>query len=114
MKADWFITYHDIPDLLHNWLVGLGVRDPERAARDLRDLIRRAGPGCMDLIARIAVQLHSVLPRCPEPGMALSNLERYIAARPEPEPLLRKLADNPKTTEILLQVFSTSQHLSDL
>ena len=30
------------------------------------------------------------------------------------ESTLRKLAENPKTTEILLQVFSTSQHFSEL
>ena len=22
MKAEWFLNYHDIPDLLQNWLVG--------------------------------------------------------------------------------------------
>ena len=108
MKAEWFLNYHDIPDLLQNWLVGLGVRDPERAGRDVRDLIKKAGPGCLTLIAKLAVQLDGVLPRCPDPGMALSNLERYLAAGPEHEPTLRKLVDNPRTTEILLQVFSTS------
>ena len=45
--------------------------------------------------------------------MALANLERFVAAQPVPEPALRKLAENIKTTEILLQVFSTSQYLSD-
>ena len=68
----------------------------------------------MDLIARIAVQLDTVLPRCPEPGMALANLERFVAGQPDPEPALRKLAENPKTTEILLQVFSTSQYFSEV
>ena len=114
MKAEWFLNYHDIPDLLQNWLVGLGVRNPERAGRDVRDLIKKAGPGCLNLIAKLAVQLDAVLPRCPDPGMALSNLERYVAAGPEHEPTLRKLVDNPRTTEILLQVFSTSQYLSDV
>src|SRR5262249_22769622 len=112
MKAEWFLNYHDIPDLLQSWLVGLGVRDPERGERDVRDMVERLGPGSLDLVARLAVQLNSVLPRCPEPGMALSNLERYVAAGPDPAPTLTKLAESPKTTEILLQVFSTSQYLS--
>jgi glutamate-ammonia-ligase adenylyltransferase len=114
MTADWFLSHHDNPLLLKRWLGELGVRDQERAARDLRDLIERAGPSCIDLIAQIAAQLESVLPRYPEPGMALSNLERFIASRPHPQSPIHKLAESPKTTEILLQVFSTSQHFSEI
>ena len=86
MNADWLLSSRDTPELLQDWLVGLGVRDAERAGRDFRDLIERAGAGCLDVIALIAAQLQTLLPRCPEPGMALSNLERYIAAVPRPEP----------------------------
>ncbi|MGA2700825.1 MAG: bifunctional [glutamate--ammonia ligase]-adenylyl-L-tyrosine phosphorylase/[glutamate--ammonia-ligase] adenylyltransferase [Isosphaeraceae bacterium] len=114
MNADGFLSYRDNPELLESWLIGLGVRDPQRAGRDLQDLIDRAGPGRMELITRIAIQLDTVLPRCPEPGMALANLERFVAGQSDPEPALRKLADNLKTTEILLQVFSTSQYLSEV
>ena len=114
MNADGFLSYRDKPELLESWLSGLGVRDPQRAGRDLLDLIDRAGPGRMELIGRIAVQLDAVLPRCPEPGMALANLERFVAGQPDPEPALRKLAENIRTTEILLQVFSTSQYLSEV
>ena len=114
MNAEGFLSYRDKPELLESWLWGLGVRDPRRAGRDLQDLIDRAGPGRLELIARIAVQLDTVLPRCPEPGMALANLERFVAGQPDPEPGLRNLAENIKTTEILLQVFSTSQYLSEV
>ena len=51
MNAGWFLNYHEIPELLENWLAGLGVRDAERGARDLVDLTRRAGPGRLDRIA---------------------------------------------------------------
>ncbi len=114
MNSDLLFRYGGKPELLENWLIGLGVRDPQRAGRDLQDLIDRAGAGHMELIARIVVQLDSVLPRCPDPGMALANLERFVAGQPDPEPALRKLADNIKFTEILLQVFSTSQYLSEV
>src|SRR5580692_6746700 len=70
MTTGWFLTYRDVPEVIERWLAGLGVRDPERGARDLADLARRAGPDCLDLVGRIAVQLEAVLPRCPEPGMA--------------------------------------------
>ena len=64
------------------WLAGLGVRDPERGASDLADLTRRAGPERLERVARIAAQLDAVLPRCPDPGMALTNLDRSLAAVP--------------------------------
>ena len=46
--------------------------------------------------------------------MALANLEQFVAGQPDPEPTLCKLAENIKTTEILLHVFSTSQYLSEV
>src|ERR1700720_1314228 len=105
MTPAWFLAYHEIPELIQPWLVGLGVRDPERGGRDLADLTRRAGPACLELVARIAVQLDQVLPRCADPGMALVNLERFMAAVPRIETTLRNLAENPRAIEIVLQVF---------
>jgi glutamate-ammonia-ligase adenylyltransferase len=114
MTPTWFQTYHDIREIVERWLAGLGVRDPERGARDLADLTRRAGPECLSLVSRIAVQLDQVLPRCADPGMALVNLERFTAAVPRIEATLRQLAEHPRATEILVQVFSTSQYLSEV
>src|SRR5438067_210738 len=114
MTAGWFLTYHEIPELVRGWLAGLGVRDPDRGARDLADLIRRAGPAGLEAVARIAVQLDAVLPRCPDPGMALTNLERFLAAVPRRDETLGQLAADARTTEILLQVFSTSQYFSEV
>src|SRR5690242_8866425 len=108
MNAGWFLTYHEIPELLESWLAGLGVRDAERGARDLIDLTRRAGPGRRDRIARIAVQLGSVLPGCPDPGMALTNLERFLGAVRDLDSTLDQFVGEARTTEILLHVFSTS------
>jgi glutamate-ammonia-ligase adenylyltransferase len=114
MTAGWFLTYHEIPELVGRWLAGLGVRDPERGARDLADLTRRAGPAGLAAVARIAVQLDAVLPRCPKPGMALTNLERFLAAVPRLDETLGQLAADARMTEILLQVFSTSQYFSEV
>jgi glutamate-ammonia-ligase adenylyltransferase len=108
------LNYHDVPEVVQRWLASLGVRDPERGARDLADLTRRAGSSLLELLARIAVQLDQVLPRCADPGMALINLERFTAAVPRIADTLRQLAENPRMTEVLLQVFSTSQYLSEL
>jgi glutamate-ammonia-ligase adenylyltransferase len=111
-SAEGFSILIADPTTTQRWLAGLGVRDPERGYRDLRDLARRAGgPGGL---APVAGQLHSLLPRCPDAGMALSNLERFVAASQRPGATLRILTDHPRTTEVLIQLFSTSQHFSEL
>ncbi len=65
-------------------------------------------------MAQIAAQLDQVLPQCADPAIALANLERFLAGVPQVEATLHKLAHNPRATEILLQVFSTSQYLSEV
>ena len=114
MTAGWFLTYHEIPELVQEWLAGLGVRDPERGARDLADLTRLAGPAGRERIARIAVQLDAVLPRCSDPGMALTNLERLVAKVPRLDETLRPARRGARTTDILVQLFSASQHFSEV
>ena len=110
--ADWFRTILDDPQTTRLWLGGLGVRDTDRGFRDVNDLARRAGPTVP--MPKLAVQLDALLPRCPDPGMALTNLERFVAASERPEETLATLAESVRTTEILAQLFSTSQHLSEL
>ena len=46
--------------------------------------------------------------------MALTNLERFVAASPTPEATLEALANNPRSAEIAVQLFSTSQFFSEL
>ncbi len=46
--------------------------------------------------------------------MALANLERFMAAAPRVEATLAHLCGDPRATEILLQVFSTSQYFSEV
>ncbi len=113
MTALWFLTHHDAPELVQEWLAALGVRDPERGRRDLADLARRAGPAGLELVGRLAEQLDLILPKCADAGMALANLERFVAAASRIEAVLVHLGANPRATEILLQVFSTSQYLSE-
>ena len=94
------------------WLAGLGVRDPERGRRDLADLEARASS---PTVAAVLIgQLATMLPDCPDPGMALTNLERFVAAAPDGVEATDALATSPRTTEILVQLFSTSQYFSEL
>ncbi len=114
MTAGWFLTYHEVPEVVQGWLARLGVRDPERGSRDLADLTRRAGTDSLEDIDRLAVMLDAILPRCADPGMALANLERYLAAVPRLSSTLRDLAGDNRMAEILLQVFSTSHYFSEV
>ncbi|WP_337176532.1 bifunctional [glutamate--ammonia ligase]-adenylyl-L-tyrosine phosphorylase/[glutamate--ammonia-ligase] adenylyltransferase [Paludisphaera sp.] len=94
-----------------DWLRGMGLRDLERGARDVDALGRRARPASL---ARLVELFDTLLPRCPDPDMALANFERYVAALPDPADGLDRLLAGPRTVEILLQVLSTSQHLGEL
>ena len=112
LTADALLGLLDDSDAARRWLGSLGVRDGGRGFRDLRDLAGRArSPG---LAAGLANQLDTLLPKCPDPGMALTNLDRFAAAGADPEAALSSLVLDPRTTEILVQIFSTSQYFSDL
>jgi glutamate-ammonia-ligase adenylyltransferase len=110
--AERFRSLMENPEMARLWLSGLGVRDAERGFRDLRDLADRDVP--LKLVARLAGQLDLALPRCPDPGMALTNIERFVAASPTPESTLEAIATNSRVAEIAVQLFSTSQFFSEL
>ncbi len=102
----------DDPGRARVWLSGLGVRDAERGYRDLADVARL---GLSDATASAFLgQLGRLLPRCPDAGMALTNLERYLAAGPDADAAARALVESPRTAEVAVQLFSTSQYFSDL
>ena len=90
MTAGWFLTYHQVPEVVQAWLARLGVRDPERGSRDLADLAQRAGQDSLADVDRLAVLLDAILPRCSDPGMALANLDRFLAAVPRPAATLAR------------------------
>src|ERR1700722_9679226 len=96
MTPGWFLTFHEIPEVVQEWLARLGVRDPERGSRDLADLTARAGSDRLPDVARLAVLLDAILPRCADPGMALANLDRFLAAVPEQSSILGDLAGDPR------------------
>lgn len=93
--------------LLHAW----GLRDAERGWRNLVHLADAVG---LDGLRELCPFLGRFLPRCPDPDMALNNLERFLA-NPAGAAQLSALVDGrARTLEILLQLFSTSQYFSDL
>ena len=94
--------------LLQSW----GLRDPVRAHDNL---VRIAAAGVtLDLMAVICEQLAENLPRVSDADMALNNLERFVQATRSPLSLAALFERDREALPILLRIFSTSQHLSDV
>ena len=68
----------------------------------------------LDLLAIICGQLEQHLARSADPDMALNNLERFVAAARNPLSMGTLFERDPTALPTLVQIFSTSQHFSDL
>src|SRR5207248_10078625 len=68
----------------------------------------------LDSLRHLCHPLGRLLPRCPDPDMALNNLERFLANPAGAQQLPALLETRARALEILLQLFSTSQSFSDL
>ena len=102
----------DDPTQADDWLRGLAVQDTSRAHGNL---VRMATSGLtLDLLANMAGQLGIHLPGISDPDMALNNLERFLSAARNPISLGALFERDTDALPVLLQIFSTSQHLSDL
>ena len=67
-----------------------------------------------DLLADVFSQIEKDLPDCADADMALNNLERYVRAARNPLGLAALFGRDPRTLPTLLQIFDSSQYLSDL
>jgi glutamate-ammonia-ligase adenylyltransferase len=93
--------------LLHTW----GLRDFERGWQNLGHL---AGAVGADALRELSPFLGRYLPRCPDPDMALNNLERFLDNPAGRQQLPVLLEGRARPLEILLQLLSTSQSFSDM
>jgi glutamate-ammonia-ligase adenylyltransferase len=112
MDIDTLVQYLDSPADAAPWLTSLGLSDLRRAHENLVAMAR-AGM-TLDLLAEICRQLAEHLPGVADPDMALNNLDRYVAAARNPLALGSLLERDREALPILLQIFSTSQHLSNV
>jgi glutamate-ammonia-ligase adenylyltransferase len=97
----------DARSLLRSWR----LRDPERGWRNLTGL---AAALPLDKLGDLCTPLGRLLPRCPDPDMALNNLERFLTQPAAVAQLPDLLENRARLLEILLHLFSTSQTFSDL
>jgi glutamate-ammonia-ligase adenylyltransferase len=104
--------YLDHPEAAEPWLRSLGLTDVKRGHGNILGM---AVAGItLDLLAAMCRQLRDNLPGCADPDMALNNLERFIRAARSPLSMGTFFERDPEALPTLLQILSTSQHLSDL
>jgi glutamate-ammonia-ligase adenylyltransferase len=111
MHVDQLRQYLESYDQARPALVGWGLRDPERGWRNLGHLASAVG---VEALRDLCHPLGRLLPRCPDPDMALNNLERFLADPCGAKQLPGLLEGRARTLEILLQLLSTSQYFCDL
>jgi glutamate-ammonia-ligase adenylyltransferase len=93
-------------------LLAMGLEDPERGKENLAR-ITESGV-ISDLLKTLTQQLSEYLPRSSDPDMALNNLARFVEASRTPLSLGGLFERDPEALKILVQMFSASQHFSDL
>jgi glutamate-ammonia-ligase adenylyltransferase len=92
-------------------LAAAGCRNPEQARHNLQ---RLAGASHQTALQSILPLLLDRLVNLADPDMALNNLERYTEVVIDRGFLFSHLRDSPKSLDLLLTLFSSSQHLSDI
>lgn len=93
-------------------LAPLGLEDWRGGARRLRELAHIPGVG--HALSRLLPLLLHALDEAASPDRALINLERFVQGVPGPAALLARLADDPRTLEMLVTLFAGSQYLTDI
>jgi glutamate-ammonia-ligase adenylyltransferase len=86
------------------------LRDPERGRRNLNHLASVVG---IDALRDLCSPLGRILPRSADPDMALNNLERFLANPAGAVQLPSLIENRARSLETLVQLFATSQFLSD-
>ena len=111
MDHDRLIRCLDDPDWAADHLRRLGLRQTEHARKNLVSI---AGYGVtLDLLRTLFEQLNSILPELSDPDLALNNLDRFFGAARNRLGLATLFERDVEALAPLLQLFSTSQHLSD-
>lgn len=112
MDTSTFRQYLDDSYAAAVWLCGLGIVDVRKAHANLVGMAMAGVP--MDLMAEIGRQLEQHLPGCADPDLALLNLERFVESSRNPLAVGTFFERDPQALPTLLQIFATSQYLSDL
>ena len=116
-EVRWLLDPKTDADLAKDILEEQGFRNPDAAYENL--MVLRDGPPrghlaprARRMLERIAPQLLQEVLDCPEPDMALGNLERFLSGLRARATFYALLAENPAISRLLVTLFGTSQFLS--
>lgn len=105
-------TLLDEPSEGAQWLESIGLRDGALAQNNLVNMTQAGLP--LDLLFVICHQLVECLPGSSDPDRALNNLERFVVSARNPLSLATLFERDADALPQLLQIFATSQYLSDV
>ena len=112
IDIDRLRTCLDDAESAEPWLRSLRVANLPAARANFQ---RIANYGVtLDLLTQISEQFATAAPTLADPDMAINNLERFIAASRNPMATAALFERDPDALPNLLQIFTTSQYLSDL
>jgi glutamate-ammonia-ligase adenylyltransferase len=111
MAPDTLRAHLESPTAARALLSGWRLRDLERGFGNLKALAETLGA---DRLRELSAPLGRLLPRSPDPDMALNNLERFLSQSAGLRQLPSLLESRARGLEILLQLLGTSQAFGDL
>ena len=112
LSANDIATILDDSARASSWLSEIGVKDARRAEENLKRIAESGVP--LDLLAGICQTLSLEQANISDIDMAINNLERFVASARSPLSLAALFDRDKQSLPVLLQILSTSQHLSDL
>ncbi len=89
-----------------------GFEDAEKADKNIQTIAK--DPYIRRLLSEVILPLFDMIKGSPDPDMTLNNLERFCNAVFDLRIFISQLKANPKLTFLLINLFSTSQFLSDI
>ena len=108
----------DLPlDEVRNRLLPVGFEDVERALRNFRSMREgqsfvRITPEVRRALGQLAPPLLKALGEVPDPDLALTTFERFIASVAARTTFLGLLAETPGLVNLLVRLFGTSEFLA--
>jgi glutamate-ammonia-ligase adenylyltransferase len=87
-----------------------GFLNVDQAVRNIRSISQKCETSTVSRVLLLAIELMS---QYSDPDMALNNFERFLVQRNNFEKDMAYFLEKPKSLEMIVGVFSTSQFLSD-
>ncbi|TWT30968.1 Glutamate-ammonia-ligase adenylyltransferase [Posidoniimonas corsicana] len=112
MQLDTLCSYLDDTSSAGSWLQSVGIAELDTGYRNLVMMSEAGVP--LDLLANLCDQFATAAPTLADRDMAWNNLERFVSSARNPLSTTALFERDAEALPNLLQLFSTSQYLSDL